>query len=82
MQPGDGARAGHRGEARELRADEVVGVNIEHSIAMQEVNAGAIPGSVVGERARGLVVMLHVTGTAVPRGERARNRPRPTCRSG
>jgi len=52
-------------QARELRADGVVGVNIEHSIGMQEMNAGAIPGSLVGEKARGLVVMLHVTGTAI-----------------
>lgn len=62
-------------QARELRADGVVGVNIEHSIAMQEVNAGAIPGSVVGERARGLVVMLHVTGTAVRGASAAKPSP-------
>ena len=45
-------------QARELGAEGVVGVNIEHSIGMQDIKAA-------GESARGLVVTLHVTGTAV-----------------
>jgi uncharacterized protein YbjQ (UPF0145 family) len=45
-------------QARELGAEGVVGVNIEHTIGMQEVTMG------IG-RERGLMVTLHVTGTAV-----------------
>ena len=46
------------GQARELGADGVVGMEIEHEIGMQDIRSP-------GESMRGLVVTLHVTGTAV-----------------
>jgi uncharacterized protein YbjQ (UPF0145 family) len=45
-------------QARELGAEGVVGVNLEHTIGLQDIKMGG--GSV-----RGLVVTLHVMGTAV-----------------
>ncbi len=45
-------------QARGLGAEGVVGVDFEHSIGIQDIRAA-------GQTARGLVVTLHVTGTAV-----------------
>jgi uncharacterized protein YbjQ (UPF0145 family) len=48
------------GQAAQPGVDGVVGVSIEHSIREQEIKQGVGGGGV-----RGLVVTLHITGTAV-----------------
>ncbi len=45
-------------QARQLGAEGVVGVNLEHTIAFQDIRMG-------GGNVRGLVVTLHVMGTAI-----------------